>query len=184
VDPAKLRLADPRGRITGTVPSSNNTVGTLQNVRPRTELPTPKPGGAVPNEASQARSYTDLSKESVGLTLVRNVLASDATEMVDLRAQHGVGADAVDTLDRFFELKVYAGPEPDRITLEEPEIRRALSTPDFFLVVVSGVEAANPPPQVRFIVDPLKQLKMTETSSLSFSGVRESRSVVYEFVPD
>jgi hypothetical protein len=40
--------------------------------------------------------------------------------MRDLRAQHGVGADAVDALERFFELKVYAGAEPDRIMLEDP----------------------------------------------------------------
>jgi hypothetical protein len=112
------------------------------------------------------------------------VLASDADDMRDLRAQHGVGADAVDALERFFELKVYAGAEPDRITLEDAQIRRAISTPNFFLVVVSGVEGESAAPKVRVIVDPLRQLKMTETSSVSFTGVRTSQSLLYELVPD
>ncbi len=38
--------------------------------------------------------------------------------MVDLRTQHGVGADAIDALDRFYELKVYRHDEPDTIRLE------------------------------------------------------------------
>lgn len=110
------------------------------------------------------------------------VLASDATEIRDLRAQHGVGADAIDSLSRFFELKVYAGDEPDRITLQESQIRRAMATPDFFLVVVSGVEGGRTKPRVRVIVEPLHQLSMTETSSVSFTGVRGSQSLVYDFV--
>jgi hypothetical protein len=61
------------------------------------------------------------------MELARLVLGGDTDEIVDLRAQHGVGADAVDTLDRFFELKVHLGDEPDTIRLEESEIRRALS---------------------------------------------------------
>ena len=82
--------------------------------------------------------------------------------MRDLRAQHGVGANAVDQLDRFFELKVYAGAEPDVIRLEETQIRRAMSTPDFFLVVVSHVEGEHARPNVRVIAEPVRQLHLTE----------------------
>jgi hypothetical protein len=57
-----------------------------------------------------------------------------------------------------------------------------MTTPNFFLVVVSGVEGQNAAPQVRIIVDPLRQLEMTETSSVSFTGVRGSHSLVYELV--
>ena len=88
------------------------------------------------------------------MELARLVLAGDEEEIVDLRAQHGVGADAVDSMDNFFELKVHLGDEPDVIRLEESEIRRALSTPNFFLVVVSNVEGADARPKVRIIVDP------------------------------
>ncbi len=148
------------------------------------DLPAPRPQGAAPHHGAAPPSYTGGTKESVGLELVRMVLASDADAMRDLRAQHGVGADAVDALERFFELKVYAGAEPDRITLEDAQIRRAMSTPDFFLIVVSGVEGQNAAPRIRVIVDPLGQLAMTETSSVSFTGVRTSQSLVYDLVRD
>lgn len=108
------------------------------------------------------------------------VLASDAERMIDLRAQHGVGADARDELSQFYELKVYAGAEPDRVTLEDAQLRRAMSTPDFFLVVVSGVEGVDATPRVRVIVDPHIQLHMVETSAVRFDGVRRSHSLVYE----
>ena len=92
---------------------------------------------------------------------------SDEQEIRDLRAQRGVGADAVDALDRFYELKVYAGMEPDRIELQDSQIRRAMSTPDFFLVVVSELEGENASPNVRIIIDPLSQLSMSESSSVT-----------------
>jgi hypothetical protein len=113
------------------------------------------------------------------------VLAGDDDEVADLRAQHGVGADAVDRLDRFFELKVHLGAEPDVVRLEESEIRRALSTPNFFLVVVSNVEGADARPKVRIIVDPVHQLSMTESSSVGFTGVRDAlHSLVYDLGPE
>jgi hypothetical protein len=114
------------------------------------------------------------------MELAHLVLGGDAAEIVDLRSQHGVGADAIDSLDRFFELKVHLGDEPDTIRLEESQIRRALSTPDFFLVVVSGVEGADAQPKVRIIVDPVHQLPTTQSSSVSFTGVRSAEhSLVY-----
>ena len=134
-----------------------------------------------PHEYSRPRPYTQLEKETIGLALVRQVFASDEQVIRDLRAQHGVGADAVDALDRFFELKVYAGEEPDSIALEDSQIRLAMSTPDFFLVVVSELEGEDALPKVRIIIDPLSQLSISESSSVTFTGVRSSQSVVYPF---
>jgi hypothetical protein len=117
----------------------------------------------------------------VGLELARLVLGGGAAEIVDLRAQHGVGADAIDDMDRFYELKVHLGDEPDTIHLEESQIRRAMSTKDFFIVVVSNVEGANARPRVRIIVDPVRQLTMTRSSSVNFTGVRDAEhSLVYD----
>jgi hypothetical protein len=114
------------------------------------------------------------------MELARIVLCSGDAALVDLRGQHGVGADAVDTLDRFYELKVHLGDEPDTIRLEESQIRRALSTPNFFLVVVSDIEGADARPKVRIIVDPVHQLTMTQSSSVSYTGVRSTEhSLVY-----
>jgi hypothetical protein len=118
------------------------------------------------------------------MAIVRTVLAGDEEEIADLRAQHGGGADAIDKLDRFFELKVHLGDEPDVVRLEESEVRRALSTPDFFLVVVSGVEGADARPRVRIIVDPVRQLTMQASSTVVFTGVRAAEhSLVYDLGP-
>ena len=56
----------------------------------------PSPGGSVPRGKSPVRRYTDLQRENVGMKLLHKLLSSDIEEIVDIRAQHGVGADAVD----------------------------------------------------------------------------------------
>lgn len=189
VDPTRLRVADARGRLVGPAPIRDDDKRSASGARSGgaekpSDLPVPKPGGAAPHHVAAPPRHTAGSKETVGLDLVRMVLGCDADKVSDLRAQHGVGADAVDALERFFELKVYAGAEPDRITLENAQIRRAMSTPHFFLVIVSGVEGRNANPKVRVIVDPLSQLEMTETSSVAFTGVRNTDGVVFDLVPD
>jgi hypothetical protein len=186
VDSSRYRIIDTRGRITGTPNNAgsgriNNDTSEADGEATPKALPTPNNSEMPPIEHSRPRAYTEIAKESVGLDFVRQVFASDKREMRDLRVQHGVGADAVDALDRFFELKVYAGAEPDRIVLEYSQIRRAMSTPNFFLVVVSELEGENASPKVRVIIDPLSQLSMSESSSVTFTGVRSSRSVVYQF---
>ena len=186
VDPRHYRLVDPRGHATE-VPHDegssrvNTGSGEVNGGATPKALPTPNLTGAPPHEYSRPRAYTEVAKESVGLDFVRRVFASDEQEIRDLRAQRGVGADAIDALERFFELKVYAGMESDRIVLEESQIRRAMSTPNFFLVVVSELERENASPKVRIIIDPLSQLSMSESSSVTFTGVRSSQSIVYQF---
>jgi histidinol phosphatase-like PHP family hydrolase len=137
----------------------------------------------VPHARTTHRGYSDLEKETVGLQLVRDVLGSSDGEMVDLRAQHGVGADAIDELEQFYELKVYAGAEPDHVVLEDSQIRRAMSTDGFFLVVVSGVEGENATPRVRVIADPQTQLRMSEKSKIEYFGIRDSHSLFYDLKP-
>lgn len=187
IDPSRYRLVDVRGHATGASNSAelrrSNTGSREANgeATPKT-LPAPNPTGMSPNEHSRPRAYTEAEKESIGLALVRQVFASDEQEIRDLRAQHGVGADAVDGLGRFFELKVYAGAEPDRITLEGSQVRRAMSTENFFLVVVSELEGENTSPKVRIIIDPLSQLSISEPSSVTCTGVRSSQSIVNAFV--
>lgn len=182
VDPSSVVVLNPDGRPGGGSPGRS---GTGRRRRGSGPLPEPNRNAGAPRGATGAASFTALDKESVGMALARMVLAGDEDEIADLRAQHGVGADAVDSLDRFFELKVHLGDEPDVIRLEESEIRRALSTPDFFLVVVSNVEGAEARPKVRIIVDPVHQLTMTQSSAVSFTGVRGAEhSLVYDLGPD
>ncbi|SHG74018.1 hypothetical protein SAMN05444351_3090 [Geodermatophilus nigrescens] len=179
VDPATLVVVDPNGTIvagSGAAPSPSS--GRSRGVQLRDPQPAAPPVARTPG-----RAYTDLEKESLGIELVRRVLGSDSTELLDLRAQHGVGADAVDELKQYYELKVSAGAEPDQIVLEDSEIRRAMSTQNFFLVVVSGLEGERATPQVRIIVDPLSQLRMSTSSQVRFSGVRQSQSLVFKLRP-
>jgi hypothetical protein len=178
VDAESLEIVNPGGTLVTGTPQ--------QPPKPQPKkapLPPPNRGGAAPRERSTHRAYSDLEKERLGLELVRRVLGSNDQDMIDLRAQHGVGADAVDELSQYYELKVSAGPEPDEIVLEDSQIRRAMSTDDFFLVVVSGLEGANATPKVRVIVNPLSQLRMSERSQVRFAGVRQSHSLVYDLKP-
>lgn len=180
VDPDSLYVVDPNGKIVSPKSGKGGPGGRRPRARGHVS---PRTGGAAPQGSTSARAYTDLEKETIGLRLARMVLASDAEEMIDLRAQHGVGADAMDKLKQFYELKVSAGAEPDRVTLEPSEISLAMSTPDFFLVVVSGVEGVEAQPRVRVIVDPTTQLRMVETSQVRLEGVKNSHSLVFDLKP-
>jgi hypothetical protein len=51
-------------------------------------------------------------------------------------------------------------------------------------VVVSNIEGANAGPRVHIIVDPVRQLTMTRSSSVNFTGVRDAEhSLVYDLEP-
>jgi hypothetical protein len=174
VDPSKLRVVNPDGAIVGdTTPPAVK--------RPDKTPPPREPNrtGSGPQQRSGTRAYTDIEKETIGLRLARQVLESDAEGIADLRAQHGVGADAMDELRQFYELKVYAGAEPDEIRLTDSEVRRAITSPDFFLVVISGVEYGSAEPKVRIIAQPLKQLQKLDHRDMRLGGVRKARSLVY-----
>ena len=184
VDPATLEVSDPFGHPGSPTPNGRTAGRRTDGGRGPRLLTPPDRSGTPPRASTPAAAFTQLDAESVGLELVRMVLAGDRQEIVDLRAQRCVGADAIDELGRFYELKVYLHDEPDTIRLEESQIRRAMSTPDFFLVVVSGIEGTDAHPKVRVIIDPLNQLRMTATSAVSFTGVRSAEhSLVYDLAP-
>ena len=175
VNPESLDIVDPKGRLESSEQRPPRKTGGGRN------LVEPKRGGSGPRGRNPIRLYTDLEKENVGLDLLRKLLSSDVEEIADIRAQHGVGADAVDKLNHFYELKVSAGAEPDLITMTAAEVKRALTTPGFFLVVISGIEGVDAQPMARVIVDPLSQLQPAEGGSITLSGVRNSTSLTYDF---
>ena len=175
VDPTSLTLVDPRGKI------EEGKKGTRRRRGRIVKLVDPVPGSTPPRNRTSLRAYSDIEKEDVGMDLVRKLLSSDRDEIVDLRTQRGVGADAVDRMKRFYELKVSAGPEPNQVTLTKSEVQRAMTTDKFFLVVASGVEGINANPKVRVFVDPLNQLQQTHNGSITLSGIRNSESLIYEF---
>ena len=90
VDPDSLRVIDPNGRVVGS---------STRNGRQRRRgggLVVPRESSQVPQNKVALRGYSDLDRETVGLELARMVLSSDREDIVDLRTQCGVGADAMD----------------------------------------------------------------------------------------
>ena len=116
-------------------------------------------------------NYTAQERESAGLELLRQVLANDDTTLTDVRHQPNVGADAVDNHGRFYELKVHAGPIPDTVKLEDSQIQRAMTTEDFYLVLVGNVEDGLGNPEVRIIHDPLHHLTVQPQGAVHLTGV-------------
>lgn len=108
---------------------------------------------------------------------MRKALATDDDWLRDLRAQRGLGADAVDALSRF---KAYKDAEPDTVLLTPAEFQRAVESDDFFLVIVSGLEAGTAPVSVRIIPQPLQQLTCRPSSSVTIPGIRRAHSRVYQ----
>lgn len=181
VEPQSLVLIDSGGRKNEGSPSSASGTGGSTHSGGLSE---PKAGSSGPESRTPLRAYSEVDKENVGFELLRMVLGSDSDQIIDLRNQRGVGADAVDELMNYFELKVSARSEPDQVTLTDSEVRRAHTTPDFYLAVVSNIEeGADAGPTVRLVVDPLKQLRPTDRGTVTLSGVREATSLVYKFAP-
>ena len=79
----------------------------------------------------RVQNYTGDEREEIGVRLVRRVLGGDEKEVVDIRHQRNVGADAIDDLENFYELKVYSGKIPDDVSLTSAEYLRAQETDGF-----------------------------------------------------
>ena len=107
--------------------------------------------------------------------------------MRDLRNRRGIGADAMDAMRQFFEIKTASGPDfPSEIDLTPNEVERARSDPDgFFLAVVAGLEKGAGKLLDRCIFNPLNQLALQPKSSQTFGGVRDAEALDYSFdAPD
>ena len=182
VDPQSLSLVNPDGQMEGRSPDAASGIA----ARPSGGggLREPRSGTGGPSNRTPRRWYSDVDRENVGFELLQMLLSTDDNEIDDLRTQRGVGADAVDQLERYYELKAFAGPEPGEVTLTESEAQRALSTPDFFLVVISNLEeGADGPTTIRIVTDPLNQLRPTTRGKITLSGLREATRLVYRFAP-
>jgi hypothetical protein len=179
VDPSMLVVVNAEGHPVG---ATRTTKAAKRNKK--TGLVEPDRNATPPRNIKAPPTFTPQDKESVGMTLAKLVLESDDNKIIDLRNQRGVGADAVDSLERFFDLKAHLGDEPDSIHLEPSQIERALTTPGYFVVVVSNIEGVDARPQVRVIPDPVHQLTTAESSSVTFTGVRSAKhTLVYPLGP-
>lgn len=179
VDPSNLTILNPDGTI-----RDSGETGADSSRRTEKTIALKSPDRGKPKQPSVGRgpvNYTPEERESVGMALVRHVLGGEEAGIVDIRNQHNVGADAIDDLQRFFELKVYRGAIPNVVQLTDSEVQRALNTEDFFLVLVGNVEQGTDQPEVRILTDPLTQLSVEPTGTIHLSGVNNARALVYSF---
>lgn len=187
VDPTTLTVINAAGtvvpgtrrnrRSTQATPTHSAVTTSTGNAPVNLEKPPPK-------HSTTYRAYSDEEKERLALEIASRVLAGDERALRDIRNQRNVGADAVDDLRRFYELKTFAGEELDTVTLEPAQIRLAMTEPDFFLVIVSNLEGKTARPKVRVIVDPLRQLVMKQTSKVQFSGITEADSLIFHMTSE
>ena len=175
----------------GTVINQGVTVGGILFPARKPLVPPPGPEvGTGPDDgksnrrASQSESAVlppVSEREWLALSAINQALRTDKKELVDLRAKHGVGADVVDDLRQFYEIKMASSSEvPNEVTLTASEVARAQAEPDFFLAVVSGLEELTGELRVRFIFNPLR-LAMKIRGDVTLSGVREAEALEFVF---
>lgn len=184
VDPTELRPVFTDSSI---VPQNDRSRSDASGSRTssssgRPSLSRPSSSSAVPQQRSGVKMFTPQEQEGAALALVRAALARDSEELRDLRAQRGVGADSVDELNRFYEVKSFLGAEEDSVSLTPHEFERAATERNFFLVVVSGLQrGAGIPATVRIILDPLRKLSVRTSESVTLTGVRGCGSLQIPF---
>jgi hypothetical protein len=120
VDPSKLVVANAEGQLGG----ATGSAGPARRNKKTTRLVDADRNVLPPRSTKAPPTFTPIDKESVGMALALQVLGSDTNEIVDLRNQRGVGADAVDSLGRFFDLKAYLGETPPFSSDESGTLRR------------------------------------------------------------
>ncbi|MDI2129644.1 sacsin N-terminal ATP-binding-like domain-containing protein [Yinghuangia seranimata] len=142
------------------------------------QLPAPHTGGAAPQQHAAVTAYTPQDRETAAWELLRRVLARDGVALYDHRSQPGLGADAVDAREHFYEIKAHAGPEPREVTLTVAEFERALTAGErFSLVVAANLEAGTGRPRLRIITDPLRHLSVERTQGIKVTGLLDTDGV-------
>lgn len=192
VDPDSLVLRTPDGVLVTRKPdgsaagTSSGGVG-ARDSGGKGKLKDPDP--SQPKKPGAGRgplNYTPEERESTGLELLRRVMAADYdVTLTDVRHQPNVGADVVDNRGRYYELKVHGGAIPDTVKLENSQIQRALTTDEFYLVLVGGVEEGQGNPEVRITHDPLHHLAPEPHGAVHLSGVLSADiAVSWSFAAD
>jgi len=134
----------------------------------------PRKAGGGDKEGSSAKksasSYTPWERETVGLEVLRRVLAGGGVQLEDVRTKR-TGADAIGTDDRYYELKVHAGTATGALDIRGSEVLQARDLGEkYVLVVVENVEAASVSPRVTLIPNPMSVLKIHPVGRIEATG--------------
>lgn len=118
-----------------------------------------------------ATQYTPDDREHLALEVLRMLLDAEPEDLVDVSALRGIGADALGSDNRPFELKTAGREMPDHVTLTANEAERAAKTPGFCLVVVAGLEEGQDT-KIVVVVDPLDALPLHFSGDVTVSDLR------------
>ncbi|WP_146048622.1 sacsin N-terminal ATP-binding-like domain-containing protein [Roseibium marinum] len=138
-------------------------------VNPKTRNP------AQETKASPAgvREWTEKERERRGFELLAAALKQiDNIDLDDYSALKGIGADSMDNLSRYFELKVFSGEATDEVRFEHSEFQRAVKAKgDYFLAVVSGLEEGRTT-EIMIFADPIRTLDWKRIPQIRLGGIR------------
>ena len=134
----------------------------------------PREGQSAP---TPIKEWGEKQRERRGFELLAATLKQmDDLQLKDFSALRGIGADSIDNLQRFFELKVFAGDAPDEVRFEASEFERAVRAgKDYFLAVISGLEEGKDT-QIRIFADPVRTLTWRRSSRIKLGGIRSGSS--------
>jgi hypothetical protein len=133
-------------------------------------------GRRAPQAAPLA--YSEEEKQELALQLLQLAINGHVTELRDYRHLRGVGADALDKLRRYFEIKATYGALPDEVTLTGNEAERAVREGDrFYLAIVAGLEQGYET-VVRIVPNPLRNLVLKDSTSVTVAGIRDERRAI------
>ena len=182
-DPATLTPSAGVVVNKGATPTGNPVVD-KRRVKPKQRTFRPGQGGGGGAGTPRTVLPPSSDREKVALDAVRSALALDVKEFNDLRAERGIGVDAIDELRQCYEIKMCSSAAmPTDVTLTASEIAAARDDDDFFLAIVTGLEEGAGKLKVRFIFDPLGQLDIRVRSDLTLTGVDRAEALEFEFDP-
>jgi hypothetical protein len=126
---------------------------------------------------SPVKEWSEKERERRGFEVLAAALKQIGDlQLGDFSALRGIGADSIDNLKRFFELKVFAGDAPDEVRFEASEFERAVrARKAYFLAVVSGLEEGKET-QIRMFADPVRTLPWRRSSQIRLGGIRSGDS--------
>ncbi len=131
----------------------------------------PIDGLSRPAPRSAPRAYSPQQQEHLALVALHRAINGELADLQDFRHLHGVGADALDQLERAFELKSFATVMPDRVELNANEFKRALQdSRKYHLALVAGLEEGYET-IVRIIADPVHTLDVHKSTTIVLTGV-------------
>ncbi len=162
--------------------SENGGSGASKSSQRRGLREEPGGGGTIGDgrRAPQAAplAYSEDEKNDLALQLLQLAINGHETELRDYRHLRGIGADALDKLRRYFEIKATYVVLPDEVTLTGNEAERAVREGDrFYLAVIGGLEQGYKT-VVRIIPDPLRNLALKPSTSVTLAGIRDERRAI------